>query len=140
MPVEQVAPSGRHLLFIGTAQVASIHEQCRCLCVRLCHVLDVPAELNAAGYSRWMMNDGKYRSIFHSPMPPADAFRAARDEMRAWLRSKAYDLGAFDRGDPRVAPAAVLLHRAANSADGSQTERWELRESRDDGAWMSSLA
>ncbi len=86
------------------------------------------------------MNDGKYRSIFHSPMPPADAFRAARDEMRAWLRSKAYDLGAFDRGDPRVAPAAVLLHRAANSADGSQTERWELRESRDDGAWMSSLA
>jgi hypothetical protein len=85
------------------------------------------------------MSNGKYRSVFHSPMSPADAFRAARDEMRAWLRSKAYDLVAFDRGDPRVGPGAVLLHNAANAADGSQTERWQLRESNDDGAWMSSL-
>lgn len=85
------------------------------------------------------MNNGKYRSVFHSPMPPADAFRAARDEMRAWLRIKTYDLGAFDRGDPRVGPGAVLLHHAANAANGSQTERWQLRESTDDGAWMSSM-
>ena len=85
------------------------------------------------------MNNGKYRSVFHSPMSPADAFRAARDEMRAWLRSKSYDLEAFDRGDPRVGHGAVLLRNAANAADGSQTERWQLRESKDDGAWMSSL-
>lgn len=86
-----------------------------------------------------MMNDGRYRSVFHSPMPPADAYVAARDEMRAWLRSKEYDVTKFDDGDPRVGPGAVLLHNAANSADGSQTWRWQLRESRPDGAWLSSL-
>ncbi len=85
------------------------------------------------------MNDGRYRSVFHSPMPPADAYVAARDEMRAWLRSKEYDVTKFDDGDPRVGPGAVLLHNAANSADGSQTWRWQLRESRPDGAWLSSL-
>jgi hypothetical protein len=85
------------------------------------------------------MNDGRYRSVFHSPLLPADAYVAARDEMRAWLRSKEYDLARFDNGDPRVGPGAVLLHNSANSADGSQTWRWQLRESRDDGAWLSSL-
>jgi hypothetical protein len=85
------------------------------------------------------MNDGRYRAVFHSAMPPADAYVAARDEMRAWLRSKEYDLAKFDNGDPRVGPGAVLLHNAANSADGSQTWRWQLRETRDDGAWLSSL-
>ena len=85
------------------------------------------------------MNDDRYRSIFHTPLAPADAFRAARDEMRSWLRGKAYDLEAFDRGDPRVGAGAVLLRSAANSADGTQTERWQLRESADDGAWVSSL-
>lgn len=83
--------------------------------------------------------DGRYRSVFHSPVLPADAFVAARDEMRAWLRSKGYDLARFDDGDSRVGPGAVLLHSAANSADGSQTWRWQLRETRDDGAWLSSL-
>lgn len=85
------------------------------------------------------MNDGKYRSIFHSPMSATDGFRAARDEMRTWLRGKGYDVRAFDRGDPRVGPGAVLLHISANSADGTQTERWHLRERREDGAWVSSL-
>lgn len=85
------------------------------------------------------MNDGRYRSVFHSPMPPAEAYVAARDEMRAWLRSKEYDLTKFDNGDPRIGPGTVLLHNAANSADGSQTWRWQLRESRDDGAWLSTL-
>lgn len=85
------------------------------------------------------MNNGKYRSVFHTPLPAGDAFRAARDEMRAWLRSKTYDLGAFDRGDSRVGPGAVLLHSTANAADGAQTGRWELRESKDEGAWISSL-
>ncbi len=28
------------------------------------------------------MDDGRYRAIFHSPMLPADAFQAAKDEMR----------------------------------------------------------
>jgi len=85
------------------------------------------------------MNDGRYRSVFHSAIPPADAYVAARDEIRAWLRSKEYDLTKFDNGDPRISPGAVLLHNAANSADGSQTWRWQLRETRDDGAWLSSL-
>jgi len=85
------------------------------------------------------MSEGKYRSIFQSPMPPSDGFRAARDEMRTWLRDKSYDLEAFDRGDPRVGGRAVLLHSAANSADGAQTERWHLRESRDEGSWISLL-
>jgi hypothetical protein len=85
------------------------------------------------------VNDGRYRSVFHSPTLPADAYVAARDEMRAWLRSKEYDLAKFDTGDPRVGPGAVLLHNAANSADGSQTWRWQLRENRDNGAWLSSL-
>ena len=84
-------------------------------------------------------NGGKYRSIFHSPMPAAKAFRAARDEMRMWLRSKQYDISAFDSGDPRVGPGAVLLRNSANSADGSQTERWQLRESKDSGAWLLTL-
>jgi hypothetical protein len=82
---------------------------------------------------------GKYRSIFHSPIPPDHAFRAVRDEMRSWLRQKGYDLDAFDRGDSRVGNAAVLLRNSANAADGSQTERWRLRESSDGGAWISSL-
>jgi hypothetical protein len=83
--------------------------------------------------------DGRYRSVFHSPVLPADAYVAAKDEMRAWLRSKGYDIARFDNGDPRVGPGAVLLHNAGNSADGSQTWRWQLRETRDDGAWLSSL-
>jgi hypothetical protein len=59
--------------------------------------------------------------------------------MRAWLRSKGYDVARFDEGDPRVGFGAVVLHNAANSADGSQTWRWQLRETKDDGAWLSSL-
>jgi hypothetical protein len=85
------------------------------------------------------MDDGRYRSVFHSPMLPADSYLAARDEMRLWLRGKGYDVAKFDDGDPRVGAGAVLLHNAANSADGSQTWRWQLREFRDDGAWLSSL-
>lgn len=85
------------------------------------------------------MTEGRYRSIFQSRMSAADGFRAARDEMRLWLRDKAYDMEAFDRGDPRVGAGAILLHNAANSADGTQTERWRLRESRDGGAWVSEL-
>ena len=85
------------------------------------------------------MDDGKYRSIFHSPISPADAFRAARDEMRRWLRHKQLDLEAFDGGDPRVGAGAVLLRNAANAADGSQTERWQLRETKDGSTWLSTL-
>src|SRR5215469_16787023 len=59
--------------------------------------------------------------------------------MRIWLRSKGYDLGKFDDGEPHVGPGAVLLHHSANSADGSRTWRWQLRETKDDGAWLSSL-
>lgn len=85
------------------------------------------------------MDPDKYRSVFHSPISSADAFRAARNEMRAWLRGKAYDVDAFDAGNPRIGRGAMLLHSAANAADGSQTERWHLREEEHEGAWNSSL-
>jgi hypothetical protein len=83
--------------------------------------------------------NGQYRSVFHSRLVPAEAYVAARDEMRVWLRSKGYDVDRFDDGNPRVGLGAILLHSAANSADGSQTWRWQLRETADDGAWLSSL-
>jgi len=86
-----------------------------------------------------MMSNGKYRSVFHSSLSPADAFRAANDEMRTWLRSKDLDLDAVDRGDSRIGPRTVLLRSAANAADGSQTQRWELRENKDEDAWVSTL-
>lgn len=92
----------------------------------------------AAGGSAAARN-GRYRSVFHSPMPPAECFSAARDEMRMWLRHKKYDVARFDDGDPRVGVGAVLLSSDANSADGSRTCRWQLRETREDGAWLSSL-
>jgi hypothetical protein len=85
------------------------------------------------------MNNGRYRSVFHSSLPPADAYVAARDELRSWLRGKDYDIVRFDDGDSRLGRGAVLLHNGANSANGSQTWRWQLREPREDGAWLSSL-
>ena len=85
------------------------------------------------------MSDGRYRSVFHSSLLPADAYVAARDELRSWLRSKEYDISRFDDGDSRIGRDAVLLHNSANFADGSQTRRWQLREPQDDGAWLSSL-
>ena len=85
------------------------------------------------------MNNGRYRSVFHSSLLPADAYVAARDELRSWLRGKNYDIARFDDGDSRIGQGAVLLHNGANSADGSQTWRWQLREPQDEGAWLSSL-
>lgn len=85
------------------------------------------------------MGDGRYRSVFHSSLQPADAYLAARDEMRSWLRSKEYDISRFDDGDSRIGRNVVLLRSGANFADGSQTWRWQLREAQDDGAWLSSL-
>src|SRR5579859_7878291 len=85
------------------------------------------------------MSDGRYRSVFHSSLLPADAFVAARDELRSWLRSKEYDISRFDDGDSRIGQDVVLLHNSANFADGSQTWRWQLREAQDEGAWLSSL-
>jgi ribosomal protein S18 len=85
------------------------------------------------------MIDNSYRSIFHSPALPAEAFAAARDELRAWLGSKRYDLDAFDRGDSRIAVGVTLLYTAANSPDGAQTRNWRLRENADGGDWAVSL-
>jgi hypothetical protein len=85
------------------------------------------------------MIDNSYRSIFHSSASPAEAFAAARDELRAWLGSKRYDLDAFDRGDSRIAVGVTLLYTAANSPDGAQTRNWRLRENTDGGDWVVSL-
>jgi hypothetical protein len=59
--------------------------------------------------------------------------------MRRWLRYKQLDIDAFDRGDPRIGTGAVLLRNAANAANGSQTERWQLRETTEVGTWLSTL-
>jgi hypothetical protein len=85
------------------------------------------------------MDNGKYRAVFHSPLLAADSFRAAHDEMRGWLRTKGYDLSAFDDGDPRVAGHAMLLHSSGNAPDGTQTQRWQLNENRDHGTWRTTL-
>jgi hypothetical protein len=63
------------------------------------------------------------RWIFHSPMAPADAFAAAREQLRSWLGGA----------------GAVLAHSIADAADGTQTQRWQLDERGDDGTRTSSL-
>ncbi len=63
------------------------------------------------------------RWTFHSPMTPAEAFPAAREQLQSWL------------GDA----GAVLAHSVADAADGTQTQRWQLDERGDEGARTSSL-
>jgi hypothetical protein len=69
------------------------------------------------------MSAGRYRTVFHSPLAPAQAYAAAQDEMRALAGT-----------------GADLLHNSANSADGARTWRWQLREAGEDGARLSSLS
>lgn len=85
------------------------------------------------------MNTGRYRAVFHTKMAPAEAFMVASGEVRAWLKRKQLDVEAFDAGFAQVGPGKVLLHTASNASDGTQTRRWQLREHRQDGHWLSSL-
>ncbi len=61
------------------------------------------------------MNTDKFRLIFSSPTPPAEAFNAARETIHRWCRGQSYDL-------------AAVSHTAASSPDGGQAEQWRLPE------------
>ena len=55
----------------------------------------------------------RFRLIFASPAPPAEAFGAARQAMRDWTAHGRYD-------------SATLSHIAASSPDGGRAEQWRL--------------
>lgn len=86
------------------------------------------------------MATGRYRSVFHTGLPADEAFPAAEQQLRGWLGQKDLDREAFDKGRAKVGPAGeLLLVLARNAPDGTQTKRWQLREPREDGSWMSTL-
>ncbi|NUW33380.1 hypothetical protein HTZ77_18375 [Nonomuraea sp. SMC257] len=85
------------------------------------------------------MTASRYRSIFHTRLTAADAFSAAQGALRGWLRSKQLDVDAFDQGNARLGPGTFLLHNSRNTPDGTQTKRWQLRETGGPGAWVSAL-
>lgn len=86
-----------------------------------------------------MVATGRYRSIFHTPLPADEAFATAERELRAWIGSKHLDQQAFDRGIARIGQGVILLANARNAPDGTQTKRWQLRETRTGGAWLTTL-
>lgn len=62
------------------------------------------------------MGNGRYRTVFHTALTPADAFDTARRELRSWLvvksRHKSIDIAAYDAGETRLGDGIVLLHNA----------------------------
>jgi hypothetical protein len=86
------------------------------------------------------MATGRYRSVFHSELPADEAFPVAEQQVRGWLGQKGLDREAFDKGSAHVGQTGqLLLVLARNAADGMQTKRWQLREPRHGGAWVSTL-
>ncbi|SDR04902.1 hypothetical protein SAMN04489764_3207 [Thermostaphylospora chromogena] len=89
------------------------------------------------------MGNGRYRTVFHTALTPADAFDTARRELRSWLvvksRHKSIDIAAYDAGETRLGDGIVLLHNAQAEEGGAQTRQWQLRENRGGGYWLSSL-
>ncbi len=81
---------------------------------------------------------GRYRSVFHVPSDQESVAATARQQLRAWLASKRLDVEAFDAGRSRVGPHEVVLHSAHVAGDGA-TSRWQLRERRSDGSWVTTL-
>ncbi|HEX4830913.1 MAG TPA: hypothetical protein VH478_07465 [Trebonia sp.] len=62
-----------------------------------------------------MSNEKKFRLIFATPAPAAEAFSAARAALLDWCRDQPHDL-------------AALAHTAASLADGGQAGQWRLRD------------
>src|SRR5690606_4420330 len=89
------------------------------------------------------LGNGRYRTVFHTALTPADAFDTARRELRSWLvvksRHKSIDIAAYDAGETRLGDGIVLLHNAQAEEGGAQTRQWQLRENRGGGYWLSSL-
>ena len=76
-----------------------------------------------------------YRTAFETRHDYREARKVVEDELRSWLRSKTYDLDAFDQGLPTVGPGAVLRYAATNHSIG-----WQLRESREDATWTPTVS
>ncbi|GII75677.1 hypothetical protein Sru01_06590 [Sphaerisporangium rufum] len=89
------------------------------------------------------MTSGRYRTIFHTNLAPADAFATAARELRSWLvvksRHKPIDVRAYDDGHARLGPGIMLLPSSRTEPDGTRTQQWQLREHDGNGYWLSSL-
>lgn len=86
------------------------------------------------------MSAERYRSVFHTGLPADEAFSVAEQQIRCWLGHKHLDQQAFDKGAARVgADGQLMLVLARNAPDGAQTKRWQLREPRAQGTWVSTL-
>ncbi|GAB2445505.1 hypothetical protein GCM10027187_08570 [Streptosporangium sandarakinum] len=89
------------------------------------------------------MTSGRYRTVFHTALPPADAFGTAARELRSWLvaksRHKAIDIAAYDDGQARLGEGIILLRNSRSDGGGAQTHQWQLREHDAGGYWLSSL-
>jgi hypothetical protein len=97
------------------------------------------SEITGSRAVRGAMTAGRYRAVFHADIPAGDAFAATKNEIRAWLKRKHLDVDAFAAGLAHVGARKVLLHATGNASDGTQTERWQLRDHQPDGHWLSSL-
>ncbi|MFF4777904.1 hypothetical protein ACFY05_34275 [Microtetraspora fusca] len=90
-----------------------------------------------------MVSTGRYRTVFHTELTPADAFSTAVREVRSWLLAKSahqhIDIAAYDAGQARLGDGIVLLRNVRSGGDGAQTSQWQLREHKDGGYWLSSL-
>ncbi|MFD8531471.1 hypothetical protein ACFV0L_29030 [Streptosporangium canum] len=89
------------------------------------------------------MTSGRYRTVFHTALAPADAFGTATRELRSWLvaksKRKAIDIAAYDDGQARLGEGVILLRNSRSDGGGAQTHQWQLREHDTDGHWLSSL-
>ncbi|WP_225963852.1 hypothetical protein [Nonomuraea angiospora] len=89
------------------------------------------------------MSAGRYRSIFHTRLTPADAIATASREWRQWLVKKSahkkINIEAYDDGQAVLGDGIVLLRDTRTAGDGTQTSKWQLREHKDGGYWLSSL-
>ncbi|NMO55864.1 hypothetical protein HH310_32365, partial [Actinoplanes sp. TBRC 11911] len=77
-----------------------------------------------------------YRTGFETPLEFRPATERVREQLRAWLQQKQYDVDRFDAGETVLASGVVIRYAATNNVSG-----WQLRESRHDGpTWVSTVA
>lgn len=76
-----------------------------------------------------------YRTAFATRLGFREAAERAREQLRAWLQGKGYDVERFDAGDAGLARGVVVRYAATNQLCG-----WQLREARYGVTWVSTLA
>lgn len=76
-----------------------------------------------------------YRTAFATRLEFREATDRAREQLRAWLRGKNYDVERFDAGETGLTRGVVIRYAATNQVCG-----WQLREARDDVTWVSTLS